>query len=325
MFNTERCAVSTICIFLFRDFSITCDEQPWPGLEGRKVRELLSYLLLNQERPHRREALTAMLWEEGNATVAQKYFRQVLWQLQSAFATRMSSHEEPILMADLEWVQINPRTPIWCDVTIFQQVIRAAQGTTGYQLSVAQAHDLQEAVNLYHGDLLEGWYQDWCLVEREHLQNMYLMTLDKLIDYCEAHRLFEDGIGYGMRVLKHEHARERLMRLYCLLGDRTGAIRQYEQCVAALRKEFDVAPSERTVQLYHHIRNDEPVIAPPPPLPTTSQQAADLTELLGHLMQLQAHFDEAHHSLRRDIEIVSGIMVASDNDPRAVGPFLPPD
>jgi len=28
-------------------------------------------------------------------------------------------------------------------------------------------------VDLYQGDLLEGWYQDWLLCERERLQNMF--------------------------------------------------------------------------------------------------------------------------------------------------------
>jgi len=40
---------------------------------------------------------------------------------------------------------------------------------------------LQEAVRLSYADLLEGWYQDWCLYERERLQNIYLLILDKLM------------------------------------------------------------------------------------------------------------------------------------------------
>ena len=34
-------------------------------------------------------------------------------------------------------------------------------------------------------------------------------------------------------------------------------MRQYEACVAALREELDVAPSERTTTLYEQIRLDE--------------------------------------------------------------------
>jgi hypothetical protein len=39
-------------------------------------------------------------------------------------------------------------------------------------LNEAQAQLLKDAVNLYCGDLLEGWYQDWCLFERERLQSI---------------------------------------------------------------------------------------------------------------------------------------------------------
>ena len=34
---------------------------------------------------------------------------------------------------------------------------------------------------LYRGDLLTGWYQDWCLIERERYQCMFVSLLDKLM------------------------------------------------------------------------------------------------------------------------------------------------
>ena len=42
--------------------------------------------------------------------------------------------------------------------------------------------------SVYRGDLLEGCYQDWCLFERERLQNAYLAMLDKLMVRCHGDR-----------------------------------------------------------------------------------------------------------------------------------------
>ncbi|NIN69138.1 MAG: hypothetical protein GTO63_31510, partial [Anaerolineae bacterium] len=81
-----------------------------------------------------------------------------------------------------------------------------------------------------------------CLYERERLQNMYLAILDKLVSYSEVQGAYEAGLGYGSRILSYDGARERthrrLMRLYYLAGDRTAALRQYDSCVEALRREL---------------------------------------------------------------------------------------
>ncbi len=64
-------------------------------------------------------------------------------------------------------------------------------------------------MDLYRGDLLEGWYQEWCLFERERLQNAYMLMLDKLMGYCEAHSEYEQGLVYGDLILRLDHASER--------------------------------------------------------------------------------------------------------------------
>ena len=124
---------------------------------------------------------------------------------------------------------------------------------------------LDRAVDLYRGDLLEGWYQDWCLFERERLRTMYMMTVEKLLAYHLMHGELDEGFACGERILRHDRAHERthwrLMRLRYLGGDRTGAMRQYDACVAALREELDVAPSERTTSLYELIRSDDAAVA----------------------------------------------------------------
>ena len=45
-------------------------------------------------------------------------------------------------------------------------------------------HELRAHASVYDGDLFDGCYQDWCLLERERLQNVYLVLLDKeMFDY----------------------------------------------------------------------------------------------------------------------------------------------
>ncbi|HYO90651.1 MAG TPA: bacterial transcriptional activator domain-containing protein, partial [Pyrinomonadaceae bacterium] len=176
------------------------------------------------------------------------------------------------------------------------------------ELDDDSARMMREAVSLYQGDLLDGWYQDWCLYKREQLQNIYLTMLDKLMDYCEAHHQYEEGLDYGARILRYDRASERthrrLMRLQYLAEDRTAALRQYERCVAALKEELGVRPAKRTVLLYEQISADhlDEALQPTAENGFAAAPATMLPEVLGRLRQLQEALADMQRQVRQSIQ-----------------------
>jgi DNA-binding SARP family transcriptional activator len=306
--------MSTIEIRLFGKLGVCCDERPLAGFDAGKVRDLLSYLLLYRDRPHRREALATLLWGSIPAAQSKKYLRQALWQLQAGLEAQREPAAGQVLLVEPEWVHFNPGVELWLDVAIFEQVFARFEGTPGQQLNARECQTLQEAVQLYGGDLLEECYEDWCVYERTRFQTMYLAMLDKLMGYCEAHREYEAGISYGAQILRYDRASERthrrLMRLYYLLDDRTAALRQYERCVAALAEELDVRPARQTVALHDQIRADQlvppahaPVERRPQP-PEHAVPSSSLPDLLGRLKQLQGVLNDAQRQVQQGIQAV---------------------
>ncbi len=253
--------MSALSITLFGRFSVQRGGKVVDTIESGKVQDMFCHLLLNRRRPRARDALATMLWGDSPTAQAKKYLRQALWQLQSALDLGDAPAGDPVLLVDAEWVHINPAADLWLDVAIFEQAVAAAQGIAGAELDGDRARSLDEAVRLYQGDLLEGCYHDWCLYERERLQSLYLVTREKLMSFCEAHRRYEEGQAHGESLLRHDRAHEgahrRLMRLHYLAGDRTAALRQYDRCVAALADELGVAPAKGTTELYHQMRADQ--------------------------------------------------------------------
>jgi DNA-binding SARP family transcriptional activator len=266
---------------------------------AQKAQEMLCYLLIRRDRPHRREALTHLLWPTSSAAHAAKSFRQTLWQLRTALVDESASASE-FLQVDLEWIGLHPEAHVWLDVSEFERVSRAARGVDGHELSDSLSEQVRAVLDLYRGDLLEGWDQDWCVFERERLRQAYLALLGKEIAYCETHALYEEGIAYGVRALRcevaHERAHRTLMRLYYLSGDRTAALRQYERCVTLLRQELDVGPSQRTVTLYERIRLGRPPEsrdgAPYRALLTAPDTPLTVSQTLGRLKQAQMVFQQ---------------------------------
>jgi len=249
--------MTALSVYLFGRFTVESGIEPVSSLNGAKVQELFSYLLLHGERPHLRETLTTLLWADVPPSQAKSYLRKAIWQLQTALAQLSPPDSESFLCAEGEWLQVNGASDLWFDVAQFEHAYRQVEDIAGEAIDPATAARIEAAVEHYRGDLLEGWYQEWVLFERERLERMYLALVDKLISHCAARGRYEAGIGYGMRALRHDPARERthrrLMRLHYLAGNRSEALHQYALCVETLRRELDVIPSERTNALYRRI------------------------------------------------------------------------
>lgn len=248
-------------ISLFGKLKIRANDQLPIQLESRRVEELLGYLLLYRDRLHDREKLATLLWPDAAPAQSKRNLRQTLWQLQSGLNhTTCHPTGQPciqLLRVEHAHIGMNSAMDYWLDIAVFEQAFAVVKDKPGRELCEAQAAQVRQAVQLYQGDLLEGWYQDWCIYERERYQNLYLAMLDKLLSYSEAHAQYEAGMAYGEQILRYDQAREQthrqLMRLHYQAGNRTAAIHQYEICVAALQKELDVGPAKSTVALYQQI------------------------------------------------------------------------
>ena len=303
--------MSTFSIQLFGKFCVRRDQQILEGFEARKVQELFCYLLLHRDHPIPRETLAGLLWPETTTAQSKKNLRQALWLLQSTLGSQNECVNDRVLLVEPDWVYLNSEANLWLDLAVFEQIFNLVQKTPGQELDNSTAQLLQDTVQLYQGPLLEGWYQDWCLLERERLQSMYLTMLDKLMSYCEVRHDYETGLLYGMRIMCYDRARERthrrMMRLYYLTGDRAEALRQYERCAVALEEELGISPSKSTVAIYSQIQADqldEPIPTPvdtdtPPEVP-----APPLLEVLGHLAQVQRDLAELQNQVQQSIHIV---------------------
>jgi DNA-binding SARP family transcriptional activator len=302
--------MSQFQVHLLGKFEAVADDQVTACFGSRKVQELFCYLCIHRQRAHLREALASMLWTEKSGTQSRKYLRQAVWQLQHVLGALVESVEGQVLLIEPEEIRINPKVNLWLDVSELEEAFTLTRKIPGKELSDEQAHRVMTAVQLYRGDLLEGWYQDWCLYERERLENIYLTMLHNLIEYCETHREYESGIDYTRRILAHDRASERsyqaLMRLEYLAGDRTAALRAYERCIVVLHEELDVEPSTSTVALFVQIQTDR-LSDPPMPAPSRSIVHSDLAlepQLLARFKKMQEILDGLQRQVQEDIQML---------------------
>jgi DNA-binding SARP family transcriptional activator len=285
------------------------DDTELACLGTRKAQELLCYLLLHRQRAHARESLANVFWSNTPTAQSRANLRKTLWQLQTALGDPLA---EELVQVDAEWVQINPNTAIWLDVVAIEQAFAAVRDSSGEDMSDKNAQLVSQAVALYRGDLLDGWYQDWCLFERERVQNIYLALLDRLMGYCENHQECERGLAYGAELLRYDRTREqtycRMMRLHVRAGNRAGALREYDRCVAVLADELEIEPGAPTTDLYTRIR-DNHSLDDEPDLVLTEGTAAERTlrEVLANLRLMQCAVAKISQALDAEIGKIEGM------------------
>src|SRR5690242_12276628 len=117
---------------------VTRDDQHVTGFESDKMRALLAYLLIETDRPHRREALAALLWPDQTDMAARQSLRQALYNLRHILRPAEADHGAPPggddpgtdldpLLVTRQTVQFNPASDSWCDVALFTQLLTACK------------------------------------------------------------------------------------------------------------------------------------------------------------------------------------------------------
>jgi len=254
-------------IHLFGCFRIAHDGRPLDGFGCGKLQELFALLLLNSGRWMRRDWIAAQLWEDIGCAAPRKNLRHLLWRLHNALNQARSGDGGLFETRGADWLACRPTPATWIDVDVLESACKLLCDRDGMLIPSSVLPMVENAADGCSGALLDGCSQQWCLVERERLSDVYMTVLDRLMDHCLVLGDYWAGIQHAHSSLHRDPAREetfrRLMALSALHGDRTRALRHFQRCVKVLEDEFDVRPSRATVTLSEMIRDDSITSFPP--------------------------------------------------------------
>jgi len=236
------------------------------GADGREVRgllgqprrlALLAYLAAASPQGfHRRDTLLALFWPELDQEHARAALRQALHVVRDALGgdAVTSRGDEEI---GLDFAQVS------CDVAAFERALRIGQ--------------LEEALDLYGGALLEGFFisdapefERWLETERGRLQQAAAGGARALAERYESDNDLTRAVRWTRRSIELAPSDEGLVRrLIALLdrqGDRAGALEAYEAFARRVAAEYDAEPAAETRALVAAVRarrRAEPAAASP--------------------------------------------------------------
>ncbi len=235
------------------DFELYLDDRRLNNFASRQARLILAYLLLNPERRYSRSNLATQFWGRLSDSRARKALNTEIWRICKAL-TNEGLDPDTILQRDQHAIGLRLDAECWSDVDTIQKTLNRLDTLDPRACSAVDAEAVFEAVRLYRGELLEGVYDDWCLVQREGFQVRQMNALEFLLLYDMHEQKWQSALQHGQRLLGMdpimEHVHRIVMECHYKIGNRPAAIRQYHQCKDILRNELGVDPMPQTERLY---------------------------------------------------------------------------
>ena len=216
-------------------------------LPTKKAQALLAYLAVPLGQPHPREKLATLLWGDMQDAQARGNLRYALSKIRKALPLSARAG----LILDGPGVALDPAV-VDVDVARLERLV--ADG---------RPEALEQIAGLYRGDLLAGLvlaerpFEEWLTSERERLHELAIQGLGHLLIHQQKAGAAEPAVQTGLRLLAldplQEPVHRAVMRLYARLGRREAALRQYQLCVDAVKRELSTQPEAETNQLYQEI------------------------------------------------------------------------
>lgn len=207
-------------IRLLGGFEIHKRGRPPPELPTQKIKSLFAYLVTHRHRSHPREVLAELFWGELGAEKAKNNLRYTLSILHHELA--------PYLVIERHQVSFNTESHYWLDVEEFENHIKRSRSLSGEE----RFQVLRQALDLYRGDFLAGFYDDWVFAEQKHFEMLYLEALDAVSLWPAGPFLGSPALGKLEEAgLKRELARahNNLRRPETALAFAEQALKLYEQ------------------------------------------------------------------------------------------------
>ncbi len=234
---------------LFGQFDVRVNGQPLT-IPSRLAQSLLAYLLVNRTTQHRRERLAGLFWPDTSETKARGSLRQELWRIRKAIDAVSLPHSDLLWRDDLS-VGVDPHAEYRLDVAVLEGLVTANPSTD----------DLMRALDVYQGDLLPDFYDEWAAPERERLRALFEQQTKRLLDQLHAEQRWGEMLTWSelwiARARSPEPAFRALMVAHNALGNRSQVAAVFERCAAALKDDLGVEPSEQTRALFEQLSKAE--------------------------------------------------------------------
>ncbi|HYF16432.1 MAG TPA: AAA family ATPase [Ramlibacter sp.] len=245
----------------------------------RKMRALLAYLGMEQDRDCAREALADLLWSGVDAETARGNLRRTLADLRRALETPCG---QVLFSADKQSIRLNPGLQV--DARNFERAAAASLAAAAPPATEAAIRRMERAAGLYRGEFMADFalpdcpdFESWRRGKAEDLRRVVLALLGAIASHYERSHEYAKALRFASQQADldpwNEGVLRQVMRLEAASGQLQAALARYDAFTRSLERELHAPPGDETRQLARSLLVAAPAAvapimvrsAPPPP------------------------------------------------------------
>jgi DNA-binding SARP family transcriptional activator len=247
---------ASLNIGLLGGFRVERADAQWPVCcwQRRSAKTLTKLLATYPRHALHREQVMEILWPNVDPASALNSFGKALYAARRAFQPDLLPRQSSAYLCLTDSMLALNTDRVTIDADRFQQLAESA-------LKQCDIESYESALVAYGGELLpEDRYEDWCAERRDYLAGLHIRLLMELADALTHRGSLGAAIDRLHEVLRQDPTREdvhrHLMVLYAEMGSRDQAVRQFQLCEDALRRELGLAPERATLALHADVLED---------------------------------------------------------------------
>lgn len=241
--RSETLLIRTFGGFRIIKGDIEVAEDDWPT---QKALRLFAHLAISRT-PVTDGALMEMLWPDAPESKARNSLRNAVHQVRTVLKKLDDEQAANALSRGRKSGTARLELEYVLDVELLERYLREATAAAEQGETMAAIEKSKQALNLCHGEFMEGFHDDWAESLRVQNRELSLKALGTLAQsYLEAER-FEEAEVAARRMLGvddlREDAHEVVIRALAGDGRSADAVRHYEETVDLFEEEIGVAPA----------------------------------------------------------------------------------
>ena len=257
-----------LTIKLLGGFGLSVGDRDLPSFQSRAASSLFAFLVLQGDRPQTRDLLAGRFWSDLPEDKARKQLTQQIWRIRSVVNDALGDDAD-ILVATNRDIRINLDIEIDSDIDAFVNGLDQLQRRNRGGRRGSSIDELSAVIDLYRGDLLAGYYDEWIEPHRNEYHRRYLDAMARLAKMHAQSGDFDAALRCSQALVAAEPLADQwqrdVIRYYALNGQPTAAEQYYQRYVDELQREMPGAePPAETAALVERIRDEASELAAPP-------------------------------------------------------------
>jgi ATP/maltotriose-dependent transcriptional regulator MalT/DNA-binding SARP family transcriptional activator len=241
---------------------IICDSPPsiTPITEDvwttKRARAIFCFIASRRYCRASKDAIFETFWNEEEAEAITRNFHPTVARIRRALNSNHPLKHNFLLYRDGDYL-LNPDFAYQIDLQEFDRLLAESEAARRAGQLDRCINYSEAAIQLYRGEFMQGYSDQWVHEQRRYYREQYLCLLDRLVRAAQKAEEWPRSLRFALLLLRDDPFREDIhcciMRAYAEQGNRVAINEQYETLCSLLRTALDVEPSAETTKFYRQL------------------------------------------------------------------------